>query len=425
MPVDPYIPKEPNDLIRAADWNQIQIDAREDIASHDHSGGDSGAPLHPDAIPDGSITAAKLDPDLDLGGGSVADGSITTAKLANGAVTAAKLQQPLSSLSTDELVVGGAALRSSFDEVDLVWNWQLDGTPAKLPVLDETAWDPGVGEFVDEILLSGNTDEFVRRAFRIVASAIDPALAQQLGALDTWNITASPSHKSMLARSEAEDSLEDALAIYESLLNLVYQPSPPFGLPAPGLLFAIAAQADEALLQNITTLATTQNSPQDFIQSIQQSEFDLIWQECFSALMQPIGLFTEKIVSPPALVFPSFETNAEIAMMEIEYTLTARLNGRAAFGIGSVQHAPPLACFALAFTGEPPSSNQIEPVQVRLKRTVPIVNGKARNAHLWGIATPADTAEPALLDFRASARTLARAPNWAEELTLEFDPGDL
>lgn len=77
---DPYIPKNSNDLIRAADWNQIQIQAREEIASHTHAGDQQGTPIDTAGLANGAVETDKL-----------ADQAVTTDKLADGAITAAKL----------------------------------------------------------------------------------------------------------------------------------------------------------------------------------------------------------------------------------------------------------------------------------------------------------------------------------------------
>ncbi len=68
---EPYIRKQPNDLIRAADWNQIQIDARDDIAQHQHTGGADGTLLGTASLQDDAVTAAKI-----------ADGAVGFAHLA-------------------------------------------------------------------------------------------------------------------------------------------------------------------------------------------------------------------------------------------------------------------------------------------------------------------------------------------------------
>jgi hypothetical protein len=95
---EPYIRKNANDLIRAADWNQIQIEAREDIEQHDHSGGEDGTPIGTAGLVDGAVTTAKL-----------ADGSVTAAKIADGSVTTAELANL--SVSTDK--VANAAITAA------------------------------------------------------------------------------------------------------------------------------------------------------------------------------------------------------------------------------------------------------------------------------------------------------------------------
>lgn len=61
---DPYISRSPNELIRAADWNQIQVSTRTEIQGHTHTGGEQGVPLGTNAIQDGAIVWSKLDPAL-------------------------------------------------------------------------------------------------------------------------------------------------------------------------------------------------------------------------------------------------------------------------------------------------------------------------------------------------------------------------
>ena len=58
----PYVKRTAGDIIRADEWNEVQIRAQEDIAAHNHTGG-FGAPLPRDAIQNKAIDASKLDPD--------------------------------------------------------------------------------------------------------------------------------------------------------------------------------------------------------------------------------------------------------------------------------------------------------------------------------------------------------------------------
>lgn len=56
---EPYISKNPQDLIRAQDWNQIQIQTRDEIHAHDHSGGDQGSRLDGSALAPQAILQVK------------------------------------------------------------------------------------------------------------------------------------------------------------------------------------------------------------------------------------------------------------------------------------------------------------------------------------------------------------------------------
>jgi len=54
---EPYVRRNANDLIRAADWNDIQIKTREELRTHTHAGGAQGVKLTGDAIdPAASLT---------------------------------------------------------------------------------------------------------------------------------------------------------------------------------------------------------------------------------------------------------------------------------------------------------------------------------------------------------------------------------
>lgn len=86
----PYITRQPNELIRAADWNNIQVQAREEIQGHGHSGGEDGVQLETEAIADGAVTSDKLDSQA-VTEAKLADHAVTSDKLATDAVTEDKL----------------------------------------------------------------------------------------------------------------------------------------------------------------------------------------------------------------------------------------------------------------------------------------------------------------------------------------------
>ncbi|WP_374490276.1 hypothetical protein [Zoogloea sp.] len=57
----PYVKRGAGDIIRADDWNEMQIQGREALAAHNHSAG-QGAPIPREGIQDKAINEAKLDP---------------------------------------------------------------------------------------------------------------------------------------------------------------------------------------------------------------------------------------------------------------------------------------------------------------------------------------------------------------------------
>lgn len=96
-----YVEAIPGDLIRADNWNAAQRQARQSLRTHQHtrvagaavndaSNVDTAQQIDTNEIADGAVTAAKLAVGA-ISGSSLPDGSITTPKLAPGAVTAAKL----------------------------------------------------------------------------------------------------------------------------------------------------------------------------------------------------------------------------------------------------------------------------------------------------------------------------------------------
>ena len=58
---DPYVKKDPGDIIYSGDWNELQIKTKEDFRTHRHTGGDDGTQVPregvaPNAV-DGSLIA--------------------------------------------------------------------------------------------------------------------------------------------------------------------------------------------------------------------------------------------------------------------------------------------------------------------------------------------------------------------------------
>ncbi len=108
---DPYIVATPNGLIRASDWNSIQVQARAEIHGHGHTGETDGTPIGTNGVVDLAVTTAKLAnlavstakltdfavtssklAELSVGTVALADDAITTEKVAPGAISADKIQ---------------------------------------------------------------------------------------------------------------------------------------------------------------------------------------------------------------------------------------------------------------------------------------------------------------------------------------------
>jgi hypothetical protein len=62
MAIDPYIKKNPNDLIQSGDWNDIQVRARTEIRSHTHRGDADGTPIPREGIMPNAIDGTRIDP---------------------------------------------------------------------------------------------------------------------------------------------------------------------------------------------------------------------------------------------------------------------------------------------------------------------------------------------------------------------------
>ncbi len=62
----PYVHKNPGDLIQSEDWNTLQVRAREEIRIHRHTGEADGAKIPRAGIEDGAIDGSKVDPHAEV-----------------------------------------------------------------------------------------------------------------------------------------------------------------------------------------------------------------------------------------------------------------------------------------------------------------------------------------------------------------------
>lgn len=63
---NPYFRKAPGDVLRASEWNELQVKAREEILGHRHTGSDDGSLIPRAAIEAGAIDGKLIDPAAEL-----------------------------------------------------------------------------------------------------------------------------------------------------------------------------------------------------------------------------------------------------------------------------------------------------------------------------------------------------------------------
>src|SRR5574343_2002284 len=99
----PYVLRTAGEIIRADEWNEIQVRAQEDIAAHNHTCG-FGAPLPRDAIQNKAIDGSKLDPDSKY---TVKDLTVSGPLKVNGTTQLAEIRAALASFSGAKLTTTG------------------------------------------------------------------------------------------------------------------------------------------------------------------------------------------------------------------------------------------------------------------------------------------------------------------------------
>jgi hypothetical protein len=59
---DPYVQKFPNDIIRSGDWNELQVQTREEIRDHRHTSAEGYTPIPREGIEPNAIDGTRIDP---------------------------------------------------------------------------------------------------------------------------------------------------------------------------------------------------------------------------------------------------------------------------------------------------------------------------------------------------------------------------
>ena len=63
---NPYVKKDPGDIMLAADWNEMQVQAREELRGHHHTGGADAEPIMRAGIAPGAVDGSRIDPQADV-----------------------------------------------------------------------------------------------------------------------------------------------------------------------------------------------------------------------------------------------------------------------------------------------------------------------------------------------------------------------
>lgn len=63
---NPYVRKDPGDVIRSGDWNELQVQSREEVRSHQHTGGTDGLKIPREGIEPKAIDGSLIDPAADI-----------------------------------------------------------------------------------------------------------------------------------------------------------------------------------------------------------------------------------------------------------------------------------------------------------------------------------------------------------------------
>lgn len=63
---NPYVKKDPGDIMLAADWNEMQVQAREELRGHRHTGGADAEPITRAGIAPNAVDGSRIDPQADV-----------------------------------------------------------------------------------------------------------------------------------------------------------------------------------------------------------------------------------------------------------------------------------------------------------------------------------------------------------------------
>ncbi|MFV8750436.1 hypothetical protein ACNOYE_07780 [Nannocystaceae bacterium ST9] len=434
---EPYIPKQPNDLIRAADWNQIQIDARTDVEQHDHTGGAKGKQLGTSALADGSITTAKLadaavtgakiaagtitadklDPNLELGG-TVDDASITTAKLADAAVTAQKIalgtidgSRLASSLTVNTLNASndlrshGASVRAEYDAVGFDWGWQLGH---QIVGIASPLIQVNIKPFLNTLAnMVGNMEAADLRAVRIITDRLEPELVRFNDVGGAWDAAVDEGVMSLLEWALPGVDLDAAVANALEIANFAWKAYLEDKFPYPNMLLALARQGQP----QIVDFANQANNPIHLLDLFSNLPFGQCFDEVLAGFMRPLGTIDSDSNRPmPPLLDLDPDERFDESIFAVEAEVTVRTYGYVMLGIGTAEMPPPPGHWHAIGPVQPVTFQQVLPaIRARLHRDI-VQFKQRRTARLWGVTWRSNlgenTVHEALLGVNMHARSI-------------------
>lgn len=410
---EPYIPKAPNDLIRSADWNQIQIEARREIEQHTHSGGDQGTPLGASGLQSNAVTTPKI-----------ADAAVTAAKLADGAVTASKIAPGAITTSTlgniNELRIRGQLLRPAYDYASVEWNWTLAGTPAPIGAFSQTNLHADLAA-LQSYVNSNLSDELIAinalRTLRVLTDHLDGDAIRLLGARPAYDALLDDRLRLALQRLDLAPAVDDHVNRAVALLNFAY------GRANPHLLIALARQCNRAL---ISGAGATGRPPNPYSTNTANQIISAVAALGPRHFIEVLGSFAQ-LVDVPGVTFTPTPPDAPAGQtfgLMVEAELLVEADQMCLVGIGTETSPPPAWAMRPvspkgSWTPNPPLNPYPQlgfsvPQGLSLRRRfqlIPVLGSLQPSARVWAVAY----GSASLWDLRMSVYALLERDPTANE----------
>ena len=167
---DPYVKKDPGDIMLASDWNEMQVQGREELHAHRHTGDADGQPIPREGIAQNAIDGSRIDPTSNVTVGALtSDGNLTVKGelRVNGKLildNAADLLAALTPRLGDNYIQNGTAAQTA--NFNITGNGTFGGTMVAGKVgigapAPRTALDTGTGA------MSGAANDYQKAQFAL------------------------------------------------------------------------------------------------------------------------------------------------------------------------------------------------------------------------------------------------------------------